>query len=63
MREFYLDYLANVSEYLKLNKFCKICGVSPSNLSRAIKFKASTLSDEKLKLLYDSIIDYCRKIA
>lgn len=63
MRELNIQFLHNVSKYLKLNKFCKELGIAPSNLSNTLKYGSRALSDEKLQELVDLIKTYAKKFA
>lgn len=62
-REMVIDYLANVSKYLKMAAFCRECGISNSNLSQCLIYKTYAISDQKLFELYALIKDYVRSIA
>lgn len=51
------------SEFIKINKFSKMLGLNASNVSNFIRFNDRSLSDDKVKQLYDLILDYVRKFA
>lgn len=51
------------SEYIKINKFSKMLGLNASNVSNFIRFNDRSLSDDKVKQLYDLILDYVRNFA
>lgn len=61
----YRSFFANVKPFIKLNYFCKVCGVHPVNLSRFMKGSEwdYEISDEKLQDLYLSICNCLEKIA
>lgn len=63
MREAMRLQLLAWSEYIKINKFSKQLGLSASNVSNFIRFNDRSLSDEKVSLLYNAILDYVRNIA
>lgn len=51
------------SEFIKINKFSKMLGLNASNVSNFIRFNDRSLSDDKVKQLYDLILDYVRNFA
>lgn len=51
------------SEYIKINKFSKMLGLNASNVSNFIRFNDRSLSDDKVKQLYNLILDYVRNFA
>lgn len=63
MREYMRLQLLSWSEFVKINYFSKQLGLSPSNVSNFIRFGDRSLSDEKVKELYELILDHLRKIA
>lgn len=56
-KEFYRNFFAQVSPFVKLNYFCKRVGVRQPHLSLFIKDKAYDMfmSVENLELLYNAI--------
>lgn len=48
------------SEFIKVSKFARLIGVSPQSVSNWLKYGASSLSDDKKKELYYSILNYMR---
>ena len=63
MREYMRLQLLSWSEYIKINKFSKALGLNASNVSNFIRFNDRSLSDDKVRLLYEAIQDYLRKVA
>lgn len=63
MREAMRLQLLAWSEFIKINKFSKMIGLNASNVSNFIRFNDRSLSDEKVKQLYDLILDYVRNFA
>lgn len=63
MREAMRLQLLAWSEYIKINKFSKMLGLNASNVSNFIRFNDRSLSDDKVKQLYDLILDYVRNFA
>lgn len=63
MREAMRLQLLAWSEYIKINKFSKMLGLNASNVSNFIRFNDRSLSDDKVKKLYDLILDYVRNFA
>lgn len=52
--------LLSWSKFIKINYFSKMLGLNASNVSNFIRFNDRSLSDEKVKLLYDTILDQLR---
>lgn len=53
--------LLSWSEVVKINKFSKDLGLNASNVSSFLKYGDRSLSDEKVELLYNTILDYMRR--
>lgn len=53
-KEWYREYFNQCKPYLKLNTFCKMCGVNQSSLSKFIKdpLLSYTVSLDSLERLY-----------
>ncbi len=64
-KTFYREYFALCKPYIKLNSFCKMCGISQSSLSKFINDpnQAYVLSLESLEKLYIVIQAYLKTIA
>lgn len=60
MREYMRLQLLSWSKFIKINYFSKMLGLNASNVSNFIRFNDRSLSDEKVKLLYDTILDQLR---
>lgn len=63
MREAMRLQLLAWSEFIKINKFSKMLGLNASNVSNFIRFNDRSLSDDKVKQLYNLILDYVRNFA
>ena len=55
--------LLSWSEFIKINKFSKMLGLKASNVSNFLLYNDRSLSDEKVKLLYEAVLDYLRNFA
>lgn len=53
--------LLSWSEFVKINKFSKELGLNASNVSNFLRYNDRSLSDEKVELLYKTILDYMRR--
>lgn len=49
------------SEFVKISKFAKIIGVSPQAVNSWLKYGTPSITIEKQKQLYYTILDYMRK--
>lgn len=63
MREYMRLQLVSWSEFVKINKFSKILGLNSSNVSNFLKYGDHSISDEKVEMLYNAVLDYMRKVA
>lgn len=61
----YRSFFAQCKGYIKFKPFLKENGISESSFSKFLKGDVFnyTISIEKLKSLYDSITEFCSKIA
>lgn len=63
MREYMRMQLLSWSEFIKINYFCKILGLKSSNVSNFIKYGDRSLSDDKVRELYETVLEAMRKVA
>lgn len=47
-------------EYLKISKFAKLIGVSPQAVNSWLKYGTHSLTEQKQKQLYNTILAYMR---
>lgn len=60
-KEDYRAYFAEVSKFLKMSYFCKLCGIQQQHLSTFIKTDYSAImSVDKCRKLYDCIQEYAK---
>lgn len=48
------------SDFIKISKFARKIGVSPQAVSAWLKYGQPTLTYEKKKLLYETVLEYMR---
>lgn len=63
MREYMRMQLLSWSEFIKINYFSKQLGLNSSNVSNFLKYGDRSISDEKVRELYDLVLDQLRKVA
>ena len=59
-REFMRLQILSWSEFIKISKFSKMCGLNNSAVSNFIKYGSRNLSDKSVYLLYTTIRDHLR---
>ena len=64
MKNDYRSFFANVKDYIKFKPFLTLVGINQSAFSRFMKNENFNyeISEEKLKALYECIIEFCEKI-
>lgn len=63
MREYMRMQLLSWSEFIKINYFSKQLGLNSSNVSNFLKYGDRSISDEKVRELYEMVLDQMRKVA
>lgn len=55
MKQHYRNVLLRMKEYVKITNFCRLCGISQSNLSWFLNGRDECISIDKLRFLIDTI--------
>lgn len=63
MREYMRMQLLSWSEFIKINYFSKQLGLNSSNVSNFLKYGDRSISDQKVRELYEMVLDQMRKVA